>query len=47
MTSRPAFSVVAKRMSHEPFEPNEVRVCMVIALCLRGASLTIIYRLVG
>jgi hypothetical protein len=34
-------------MSQEPFEPNEVRVCMVIALCLCGASLTIIYRLVG
>jgi hypothetical protein len=34
-------------MSQQSFEPDEVRVCMVIAFCLCGASLTIIYRLVG
>jgi hypothetical protein len=34
-------------MPYEPLDPDEVRVCMVIALCLSGASLSIIYRLVG
>jgi hypothetical protein len=35
------------RMPEEPFEPDEVRVCMLIAFCLSAASLAMIYRLVG
>jgi hypothetical protein len=34
-------------MSDNPFDPDEVRVCMVIAFALAGACLTIAYRLVG
>jgi hypothetical protein len=34
-------------MQQNPFDPDEVRVCMVIALGLAGASLSVIYRLVG
>jgi hypothetical protein len=34
-------------MSDSPFDPDEVRVCMVIAFALAGACLTIAYRLVG
>lgn len=32
---------------HEPFERDEVLVCMVLAYCLAGASIDVIYQLVG
>lgn len=50
MSSRKSFAVAELYlaiMSQEPFEPNEVRVCMMLALCLCGASLTLIYRFMG
>jgi hypothetical protein len=34
-------------MAEKPFDPDEVRVCMVIALCLCGAALSMIYRFAG
>jgi len=34
-------------MSEKPFDHDELRVCMVIAFCLCGAGLNIIYRFVG
>lgn len=39
--------IIGDLMRERPSDSSEVRVCMVLALCIAGASIDVIYRLFG